>query len=281
MTTNRKRVLASRAAATGAIAAALLALGPQLAQAAGAPPAQPPAPDQAALTAARSAAGAPGTLETLSRFFARDGSLAANRVEPRIEGAAVPVNTLSPEFVAGKPGAPVAKQEFLASTAVASDGRRASVWTVRAEDGSWKVVNIATGDDETRYAAQGARALAGGTVFREPQIDAWYVQRGDRVLPLDEDARRAVGAAGTTLDAYRDRVRAAYADKLPGSAYAKRGGAGGYGAGAAEEPAAQRASGAVRGTDEGPLNAPVLAVAGSAALALGLGTVAARRLRRR
>lgn len=81
--------------------------------------------------------------------------------------------------------------------------------------GRWQVVNIATGDDEARYTAAGARKLPGGTVFREPQIDAWYVQKGNRVLPLDRDAVGAVGADGTTLAAYRTRVRAAYADKLP------------------------------------------------------------------
>lgn len=174
------------------------------------------------------AAAAPQTLDTVARFFARDASLARSAGKPRIEGASVPVRVLSPDFVAGKPGAPVARVEFHASTAVAADGRTASLWTVRTTDGGWQVVNIATGDDERRYDAAGRRALPGGTVFREPQIDAWYVQKGTKVLPLDEDAVRAVGRNGTTLAAYRARVTRAYADKLPGSAYAKKGAAGGY-----------------------------------------------------
>lgn len=99
-------------------------------------------------------------------------------------------------------------------------------------------MNIATGDDEARYAARGARALPGGTVFREPQIDAWYVHDDSRVLPLDQDARTAVGAKGTTLDAYRTRVKEAYGDKLPGSGYARSGQAGGYGPQAAPGPEA-------------------------------------------
>ncbi|MCX2183053.1 hypothetical protein KV205_21330 [Streptomyces sp. SKN60] len=198
----------------------------------GAVPAEAAEAAEAATTPERAAA-APRTLDTVARFFARDdASLARSAAKPRIEGGSVPVRILSPDFVAGKPGAPVARVEFHASTAVAADGRTASLWTVRTPGGDWQVVNIATGDDERRYDAAGRRTLPGGTVFREPQIDAWYVQKGTKVLPLDEDAVRAVGRNGTTLAAYRDRVTRAYGDKLPGSAYARKGAAGGYDAGA-------------------------------------------------
>ncbi|MFE0010837.1 hypothetical protein [Streptomyces erythrochromogenes] len=129
-------------------------------------------------------------------------------------------------------------------------------------------MNIATGDDEFRYAQLGAAKLPGGTVFREPQIDAWYVAGGSRVLPLDEDAVRAVGAGGTTLGAYRARVATAYGDKLPGSPYAERGSAGGYAEGSAVAvPAAEGA--------EAPW------AAGAGVLVLGaLGAAAVRRSRR-
>lgn len=170
---------------------------------------------------------------------------------------------LSPEFVAGKPGASVARLEFFAGKAVSADGQQAALWTARTAAG-WQVVNIATGDDEFRYASMGAAKLPGGTVFREPQIDAWYVAGGERVLPLDEDAVRAVGAGGTTLGAYRARVVKAYGDKLPGSGYAEAGTAGGF-----DEPSA--AAG-----DVPPL------VGGAVALALagaGAGAVALRRRR--
>ncbi|MFF9014225.1 hypothetical protein ACF09C_14820 [Streptomyces sp. NPDC014870] len=225
-----------RAVGAGLLAAAaLLALGAVPAAADAPPPAATP----------EKAASAPETLETLSRFFARDGAVARSAAQPRIEGASVPVRVLSPDFVAGKAGAPVARVEFHASRAVASDGQTASLWTARQADGGWQVVNIATGDDETRYAAQGAKALPGGIVFREPQIDAWYVQKGAKVLPLDEDAVRAVGKNGTSLSAYRDRVARAYGDKLPGSAYARKGTAGGYDtpAGGHDEPLVTVASG--------------------------------------
>ncbi|MEV8532988.1 hypothetical protein [Streptomyces sp. NPDC051211] len=256
------------AALTGALTAAVLGLAPQAASAAPVP--QPPAATAEVKAAARQAAGAPDSLATLSRFFAREGKVTLAAARPRVEGEAIPVHYLSPDFVAGKAGAPVARLEFLASKAVSSDGQQAALWTAKTAAG-WQVVNIATGDDEFRYAGLGAAKLPGGTVFREPQIDAWYVAGGERVLPLDEDAVRAVGQ-GTTLAAYRERVAAAYGDKLPGSAYAKGGKAGGY---AAVEAAASP------GGSGGPGGPGGIAVAGAGAGALALaGTLLLRRTRR-
>ncbi|MFI5525610.1 hypothetical protein [Streptomyces platensis] len=281
-----------RAVATGAFATTLLGLAPQAAVAASLP--TPQAPPRASVAAAHEAAAAPATLDTLARFFAADrkrgGAPAlapAAQGAPRIEGGTVPVYLLSPDFVRGRTAAPVARLEFLATKAVAADGRTASVWTVR-QGAAWKVVNIADGDDETRYTAAGAARGKGGTVFHEPQIDAWYVQRGDRIEPLDADARKAVGAHGTTVAAYRKRVAKAYGDKLPGSAYDRRGEAGGYGpeaAPGAEEPQAQAApaqqpvtAGAF--TDDSLPVTAATTVAGAAAL-LALGLSAAAPLRRR
>ncbi|WP_405740858.1 hypothetical protein OG422_06835 [Streptomyces sp. NBC_01525] len=279
------RRTAVRAVATGALATSLIGLAAQGASAAG-HPAAPEAPPRASVAAAHRAAAGPETLATLARFFAHDGTLTPAQATPRVDSPTVPVYGLSPDFVRGTPGAPVAGLEFLATRAVASDGRTASVWTVR-RGGSWKVVNIATGDDETRAVAAGSRLAAGGTVFHEPQINAWYVQQGDRIRPLDAEARKAVGPGGTTVAAYRERVAKAYGDKLPGSAYDRRGEAGGYGA-----PAAKRAAGpgehpvaatAVASADGDVPVAAASAVAAAAALvALGLtGTTAVRRLLRR
>ncbi|MGP3685219.1 hypothetical protein ACTVZO_10990 [Streptomyces sp. IBSNAI002] len=245
------------AAVLAAASAALLALAPQ---AAAAPVPQPQAATAETRAEAGRAAAAPESLATVSRFFAREGKVSLEAAQPRIAGEAVPVHYLSPDFVAGRAGAPVARLEFLASEAVSSDGRRAALWTARTEAG-WQVVNIATGDDEFRYARLGAEKLPGGTVFREPQIDAWYVAEAGRVLPLDEDAVRAVGAGGTSLGAYRARVTKAYGDKLPGSAYAKGGVAGGFAEASAES------------------SAPVAGVVGGAAALAALGAVAVRRRR--
>ncbi|MFH8292244.1 hypothetical protein [Streptomyces sp. NPDC018059] len=249
----------------------------------------PAAPSAASRAAAHQAAEAPRTLDTLSRFFAREGAVTKAAADPSIEGRAVPVYYLSPEFVAGKKGAPVARLEFLASKAVSSDGQKASLWTVE-RGGSWQVVNIATGDDETRYARVGAEKLPGGTVFHEPQINAWYVQGHARVLPLDKDAVRAVGAEGTSLAAYRARVQKAYGDKLPDSAYEKSGKAGGYDDAARPEQASgqgqrqEQGQGQEQsqGQDQGPVTvASSLAGAGALA-ALGLsGAVLVRRRRTR
>ncbi|MFC6064552.1 hypothetical protein [Streptomyces ochraceiscleroticus] len=273
----------TRATVTAALATALAGLAPQAALAADTP-APPKAPAAASVAAAHDAASAPGTLKTLARFFARDGKVSVKAAAPRIEGATVPVYVLAPDFVRGRSGTPVAKLDFLASRAVSADGQEASVWTVRtAGADTWRVVNIATGADETAYAA---RAKAeGGALFREPQIDAWYVQRGDRVLPLDADAKRAVGASGTTVAAYQKRVHAAYGDKLPGSAYDRRGEAGGYGERAASGPAVRKdasepVAAAAAADDSGPLVAVLTALGTLAALALG-GTVMGRKLRRR
>ncbi|MEU9120713.1 hypothetical protein AB0C96_12800 [Streptomyces sp. NPDC048506] len=306
--TTARTATALRAVAAGAVATAVVGLAPQVASAAPVP--APQAPARASVAAAREAATAPATLETLARFFAADrkrsGARAlapgASQAAPHIEGGTVPVYALSPDFVRGKADAPVARLEFLASKAVAPDGRTASVWTAR-QAGAWKVVNIASGDDEIRYTAAGTDRDAAGTVFHEPQIDAWYLQRGDRIEPLNATARTAVGAHGTTLAAYRQRVTKAYRDKLPGSAYDKRGEAGGYGpadgsaaAGPAEGPAAAhgpagkpsagRAEAARQPVAAGAVAAdglPVIAattVAGAAALlALGLSATAALRRR--
>lgn len=269
--------LRATAAAAVLAATALLGLAPQ---AAAAPVPQPQAATAEHRAAAGQAAAAPGTLATLSRFFAREGKVSPDAAHPRIEGEAIPVHHLSPDFVAGKAGASVARLEFLASKAVSSDGQQAALWTVRTEAG-WQVVNIATGDDEFRYAQLGAAKLPGGTVFREPQIDAWYVAGDSSVLPLDEDAVRAVGEGGTTLAAYRKRVAKEYGDKLPGSAYAKGGKAGGYAPGAAEAAEAAEAAGLPVDAVPADAGAPVAVTAAAGALALGGGAVLLRRSRRR
>ncbi|MBO1335332.1 hypothetical protein [Streptomyces sp. VRA16 Mangrove soil] len=279
----------------GTAATLLLGLAAPHATADPTPAPAPVVPDHARV-AAHDAAMSPRTLDTLARFFARDGALTKAAATPRIEGErAVPVSYLSRDFVAGKKDAPIAELAFLASEAVAADGQKASLWTVERQ-GAWKVVNIASGDDETRYAALGAHKLPGGTVFQEPQIDAWYVADHARVLPLDADAVRAVGRAGISVTAYRARVDRAYGDKLPGSAYAKKGEAGGYGTPQQEpapqqqtqqqtqqptqQPTQQQTQGPVQEPARGPLTA-ASALAGTGALAaLLLSGRALRRSRR-
>ncbi|GAA1219678.1 hypothetical protein GCM10009665_07190 [Kitasatospora nipponensis] len=236
------------------------------------------------LAAAQAAVRTPAVLDQLGHFFARKGvppnqsiqlgaaaeAQAAAQAAPRISGATVPVYTLDAGFVTGTRGAPVARVDFTATKVVSADGQAASVWAVR-QNGGWQVVNIASGSDENDYAAQGT-ASGGGTVFREPQVNAWYVLRGGRVLPLDAEARSSVGAGGVSLAAYQQLVHQRYGDKLPGSAYDKAGMGGGFSAQAA--PAATAATGL-----------PVAALTAAAALGVtaltGAGLAARRRRGRR
>ncbi len=236
------------------------------------------------LAAARSGVQSPAVLDRVGHFFARDGlppartaqlgaadeAAAAAKAAPRLQGATVPVYTLDPGFVAGAKGAPVARAEFAATAVVAADGRTASVWTV-AQGGAWRVVDIASGSDETDYATRGA-GTGGGTVFREPQVNAWYVLRGGRVLPLDAEARSSVGAGGTTLASYQRLVHQRYGDKLPGSAYDRAGLGGGF---SADPPAeAATASGASSASASLPATTATTAAV-TAAAALGLTGLAA------
>ncbi|WP_395294574.1 hypothetical protein ACF9IK_14215 [Kitasatospora hibisci] len=248
-------------------------------------PAGTPAPVTAAeLAQARGAAQSPAVLDRLGHFFARKGApttgrptvgaaeeaRAAQEAAPRLAGDTVPVYTLDAAFVAGTPGAPVAKAEFAASKAVSADGQIASVWTVRQDDG-WQVVNIASGGDESDYAARAADG-GGGTAFREPQLNAWYVLRDGRVLPLSDEARRSVGASGVSLAAYQQLVRQRYGDKLPGSAYDRAGKGGGYqpDATAQSERSARSAVAAGGGGGGAVLPATVAAALGVTALACGV-----------
>ncbi|GAA1981994.1 hypothetical protein [Catenulispora subtropica] len=202
---------------------------------AGTAPAIPAAPSGGDVAAARDAAA--GALGTVGQFFAAGGQkpqgdakqLAAAAVAeaPRIDSATVPVYSLAPAFVADPSAAgtaaPIAQLAFMATDTVSASGSHASVWTARV-DGGWKVVNIASGADETTYTA---KAVPGATVFQEPQIGAWYQVVGGRVLPLNDTAHASVGN-GLTLAQYHKLVRSRYADKLPGSAYDREGRAGGF-----------------------------------------------------
>ncbi|MEU9046915.1 MULTISPECIES: hypothetical protein [unclassified Kitasatospora] len=292
-----------RRAAVGALLTAGLALALAPAAHAAAPGSAAPAPapvPAAELDQARSAVLDPAVLDKVGHFFARKGvpptqqltlgaaeeARVASASAPRLAGDTVPVYVLDAGFAAGTPGAPVAKAEFTASKVVAADGQTASVWTVRQGE-AWRVVNIASGGDESDYAAKAASG--GGTAFREPQVNAWYVLRDGRVLPLDDEARRSVGADGVTLAAYQQLVHQRYGDKLPGSAYDRAGKGGGYQADAAAGTADAAADAAVQqvaapepaaesATGGGAALPAVTAVAALGATALaGAGAVLRRR----
>ncbi|WP_254395159.1 hypothetical protein [Streptomyces sp. AC512_CC834] len=233
------------------------------------------APTAAQLSDAHRAAGSAATLRVLESFFARDGlppgqkgrlspaqeATAAEAADPRLVGGTVPVYSLNPEFVTATSAerTPVATMEFAASEAVDADGDTASVWTARVS-GKWQVVNIATGSDETDYAA---RAEAGSVVFREPQLNAWYRVTDGRVMPLNKEARASVGAGGTGLARYQRLVHRRYADKMPGSTYDEGGYAGGYDTGAERTQGSADARADSGATDTASVAAGTVALAGA------------------
>lgn len=77
-----------------------------------------------------------------------------------------------------------------------------------------------------------AAAADGGSLLIEPQVNAWYAVSGDRVKPLNAAAKKVVGPAAVSVASYQQVVQSRYADKQSGSAYAKRGTAGGFSASA-------------------------------------------------
>ncbi|GII85713.1 hypothetical protein Ssi03_37030 [Sphaerisporangium siamense] len=259
--------------ASAAVLAALFLSVPSAAMAEPGPPAQAPAAGSSAQPAVPAAPGpddlaaakaaAANARDTVGRFFATKGRQAKTQVAPmaaQVDGPTVAVNDLNPDFVAGR-SPQIARFSFLATQANASDGQTASVWTTRAPSGGWVVTNIASGADEQRYAAQP------GTVFREPQINAWYALRDGRVVPLNPEATQSIGAAGIAAADYQRLVRQRYAAKLPGSAYARDGYAGGYGSSSQGHGTAPRAATTF------PL------AAGGAVLVFALGTIGLLRRR--
>ncbi|MEU4251765.1 hypothetical protein AB0F15_30545 [Amycolatopsis sp. NPDC026612] len=166
--------------------------------------------------------------DVLARFFAQAPG-AGEPVSVQIAPDAYPVYELSPDFVAGRPGAAPGEFAYFAIPARASDGRTATLWSVRGDDGSWQIGNIASGDVEGEYAR---KLPAGAQLLHEPQVDAWYAVRDGRVTPLSDTNAAATDTAVTnaavTVAGYQRTVEARYADKLPGSVYARDGEAGGY-----------------------------------------------------
>ncbi|MEV8097519.1 hypothetical protein [Kitasatospora sp. NPDC085879] len=139
---------------------------------------------------------------------------------------------LAPDFVTGK-ARPTAENalrlSYLASRVAAADGHRASVLLAPQEQqkGGWQLAGIRDGDGEVALAEQGT---AQARTFTEPQIHAWY-RLSDKGLveALNQEATSGLGGKQSiTLAAYQKLVTARYGDKLPGSAYDRKGLAGGY-----------------------------------------------------
>ncbi|MEU5187732.1 hypothetical protein AB0G83_11395 [Streptomyces klenkii] len=184
----------------------------------------------------------------------------------------VPFYELSPEFVAGKTEATAGaalRLSYLASRVSAADGRQAAVLLAPEQGGrDWQLAGIRDGDADISAAERGTNQAQ---TFMEPQIHGWYRLTGNgSVEPLNKEARTALqGKPRVPLAAYQQLVAKRYGDKLPGSAYDRKGLAGGYAL--AEEQTAATA----------PSRSWLPAASGAAALAVSGAAVLHLRRRRR
>ncbi|RSN12060.1 hypothetical protein DMC63_29460 [Streptomyces sp. WAC 05977] len=177
------------------------------------------------LAAAKAAADDPTLRAEIGRFFTQTGG-SGTTPSVSVVDESFPVYELSRDFVAGD-GAVAGRLAYVAVPVTASDGRTATVWSVRGDDGVWRVGNIASGDRESELAK---RLPAGATLLHEPQVDAWYALRDGRVTLLDSGASGHAAGASATLAEYQKTVSGRYGAMLANSPYAQEGKAGGYNA---------------------------------------------------
>lgn len=140
---------------------------------------------------------------------------------------------ITPDFVTGKAkptSASALRLSYLASEVNGANGHRATALlacrTSPSADRKWRLAGIQDGNADLGYAKQ---ATSDSRVFSEPQIHAWYRLKNGTVQSLNHEAVSGLGGKRTiSLTAYQKLVHGRYADKLPGSAYDRRGLAGGY-----------------------------------------------------
>ncbi|MFE9558159.1 hypothetical protein ACFYMW_31015 [Streptomyces sp. NPDC006692] len=143
----------------------------------------------------------------------------------------VPLYELAPEFVTGKAkptAASALRLSYLVSRVSAANGHQAAVLLAQKQGGhAWELAGIRDGDADVSTAERGTDQEQ---TFMEPQIHAWYrVTSNGTVEPLNKEAGVALqGKQQVTLKAYQQLVAKRYSDKLPGSAYDRKGLAGGY-----------------------------------------------------
>ncbi|MFI9454962.1 hypothetical protein [Amycolatopsis sp. NPDC052450] len=177
------------------------------------------------LAAAKAAADDPTLRAEIGRFLTQtSGSSQTPSVS--VVDESFPVYELSRDFVAGD-GAVAGRLAYVAVPVTASDGQTATLWSVRGDDGAWRVGNIASGDRESALAR---RLPAGAALLHEPQVDAWYALRDGQVTLLDSGASGSAAGASVTLAEYQKTVSGRYGDLLANSPYAQEGKAGGYNA---------------------------------------------------
>lgn len=140
----------------------------------------------------------------------------------KVEPTAIPVYALNPGFVQGSSKDPGTL--YYVAFSAHQGASKQTLFTAPDAAGSWKAVNVASGDTEQQMAA----LAKGGDLLLEPQIGAWYSVSGQQVRALNASAVDSIGKAPVSLSSYQHKVASAYGDKLPGSEYASNGSAGGF-----------------------------------------------------
>lgn len=177
-----------------------------------------PGPD---LAAAKTAAHSTEATQLLNKAAQRSGS-AKSGSKLAVMQDTIPVYALSADFV--RTGAGDVGTLWYVATPAAKGSTALTVFTAPDQAGTWRPVNVATGNTEATMAA----AARGAKLLTEPQIGAWYAVTGKTLRPLNAEATKAIGSTPISLTAYRQQVSTRYADKQADSPYAKNGTAGGY-----------------------------------------------------
>ncbi|MEV0679079.1 hypothetical protein AB0I60_21425 [Actinosynnema sp. NPDC050436] len=225
----------------------------------------PPSPEDFA--AALDAARAPSAIS-----FAKTNFRQVHGTEPATVTVAdhgVAAYVLNPDFVRGVPDAPAGVLQYIAVTATADDGKRATLRADPQGAGGWTVGSVFSGDDEETL---GRRLPDGSVLLNEPQINGWYELTPTGVVLLQASLPQTPVGAFVPIADYQAQVRARYGDKLPGSDYEKD-----QGIGFPQQDAAPPAAPAPPGSAW-----PGWAIAGAAALVvLAFALVVRRRYSQR
>ncbi|WP_446666822.1 hypothetical protein [Flexivirga sp. B27] len=212
--------------AAGTVLAATVAGAPTASAAEGGSLPHLSAAQERAAVSAAAAPGAKALLQTATRNAAARQHLKLTRTPAKLGTHGTPVYALSASFVRGTSETP--GQLWYVATSATTGAGKMTLFTAPDKTGKWRAVNVASGNTEARMAA----AADGASVLVEPQVGAWYAVAADRVRPLNKAATQVVGSAPVSVADYQQLVHDRYADKQAGSAYDKRGTAGGFSASA-------------------------------------------------
>ncbi|MEU5692019.1 hypothetical protein [Actinosynnema sp. NPDC020468] len=180
-----------------------------------------PPPSPADFAAALDAANQPAAIS-----FAKTNFRQVHGAEPATVAVAdhgVAAYVLNPAFVRGDAGAPAGVFQYIAVTATADDGNRATLRANPEGGGHWSVGSVFSGDDEETLSK---RLRPDSVLLNEPQINGWYELTPTGVVLLQASLPQSEVGGFLPLAEYQKQVKSRYGDKLPGSDYEKEHGIG-------------------------------------------------------